>query len=99
MTSPDNAEPIPQQVASLGELVVGDHVEAWVGSVSHCSGTVETIAADLGVLWIREDRIGARRLLDVREHRIHHRSPHPTGSSLRIGDNMKSDLPTPGRYC
>lgn len=99
MTSPDNAEPTYQQVASLGELVVGDHVEAWVGSVLHCSGTVETIAADLGVLWIREDRIGARRLLDIREHHIHHRSPHPTGSSLRIGDNMKSDLPAPGRYC
>lgn len=99
MTSTDNAGPIPQQIASLGELVVGDHVEAWAGSVSHCSGTVETIAADLGVLWIREDRIGARRLLDIREHHIHHRSPHPTGSSLRIGDNMKSDLPAPGRYC
>ena len=99
MTSTDNAEPIPPQIASLGELVVGDHVEAWVGSVSHCSGTVETIAADLGVLWIREDRIGARRLLDIREHHIHHHCPHPTSSSLRTGDNMKSDLPVAGRYC
>lgn len=96
MTSPGNAQSIHQQVASLGELMVGDHVEAWAGSVLHCSGTVETVAADLGVLWIREDRIGARRLLDVREHHLHHRNPRPTRSSPRTGDNMKSDPPTVG---
>jgi hypothetical protein len=49
--------------------------------VLHYSGTVETVAAELGLIWIREDGtdgIGARRLLDVREYQIHRQGPrHP----------------------
>lgn len=62
--------------APIAELVVGQHFQAWTGTALYCSGTVEPLTADLGVPWVREDRIGARRLLDVTVHQIcYHPAP------------------------
>lgn len=71
MTSTDTGQPPPPHATPLTELVVGDRVRAWVGEVLHYTGTVETVAAALGIIWIREDGIGARKLLDARVYRIH----------------------------
>lgn len=78
MTSANSGEPVPLHATPPAELAPGDQVQAWAQEVLHHSGTVETVAADLGVIWIREDGtdgIGARRLLDVREYQIHRQSP------------------------
>lgn len=78
MTSADTGEPAPPHATPPDQLVPGDQVHAWAGEVLHHAGTVETVAAEQGIIWIREDGadgIGARRLLDVREYRIHHHRP------------------------
>ena len=53
----------------------GERVQAWAGEVVHWSGTVETVSAELGVVWIREDGMGARRLLDLDEHQVRPEAP------------------------
>ena len=78
LTSTNTGEPAPPPTTPPAELAPGDQVNAWAQEVLHYSGTVETVAAELGLIWIREDGtngIGARRLLDVREYRIHRQSP------------------------
>jgi hypothetical protein len=76
MTSTNTGGPALPPTTPPAELVPGDQVHAWAQEVLHYSGTVETVAVELGFVWIREDGtdgIGARRLLDVREFRIHRR--------------------------
>jgi hypothetical protein len=78
MTSTNTGEPAPPPTTPPTELVPGDQVTVWAQEVLHYSGTVEIVAAELGFIWIREDGtdgIGARRLLDVREYRIHRQDP------------------------
>ncbi|MFC4903763.1 hypothetical protein [Kocuria oceani] len=71
MTSP-LSKPPAGPATPITELVVGDHIQAWTATTLYCSGIVELLDPDLGVLWVREDPIGARRLLDTEEHQIHH---------------------------
>ena len=53
------------------QLRLGQRVQAQVHGVAHWTGTVETVAVPLGVVWIREDGLGERKLLDLREYQIH----------------------------
>lgn len=57
------------------QLLPGQRVQARVHEVVHWTGTVETVATPLGVVWIREDGLGKRKLLDLREYQV-----HPQGS-------------------
>lgn len=50
------------------ELVPGDQVEAHDG-YGRWQGTVETVAPEHGVLWIRTEAAG-RKLLDMQEHTV-----------------------------
>ncbi|WP_152683264.1 hypothetical protein [Kocuria sp. SM24M-10] len=77
MTSPSPKPPAGPST-SITELAAGDHIQAWTATALYCSGTVELLDPDLGVLWLREDRIGARRLLDTEEHQIHHHPAPPS---------------------
>jgi hypothetical protein len=81
MTSTNTGEPPPPHATPVAELVPGDRVRAWVGEVLHYAGTVETVAIELGVIWIREDGIGARTLLDVGVYRIHRTDPSTSSAS------------------
>ncbi|MEX5237846.1 hypothetical protein [Kocuria arenosa] len=61
--------------ATVDQLRLGQRVQAQGHGVAHWTGTVETIAVELGVVWIREDGVGERKLLDLREYRIHPQDP------------------------
>jgi hypothetical protein len=50
----------------LSSLLAGEQVEAFDEEGRHLSGTVETTAPDLGIVWIRT-HAGERKLLDVQE--------------------------------
>jgi hypothetical protein len=64
------------EVEFLELLTVGEPVEMFDdrGNVQW-RGTVEQIAVELGVAWIRTD-MGERRMLDIREHSVR-RFPRP----------------------
>jgi hypothetical protein len=53
----------------------GQSVQARVHGVVHWSGTVETVSVPLGVVWIREDGLGERKLLDLQEYQVHPQEP------------------------
>lgn len=57
--------------ARVEQLRRGQQVQAQVHGVPHWTGTVETVAVELGVVWIREDGLGERKLLDLREYQVH----------------------------
>lgn len=47
-------------------------MQARVRGVVHWTGTVETVSVPLGVVWIREDGLRLRKLLDLQEYQITH---------------------------
>jgi hypothetical protein len=51
--------------------------QARVHGMVHWRGTVETVPVALGVVWIREDGIGERKLLDLKKYQLH---PHNTSA-------------------
>ena len=55
---------------TVEQVHVGQRVQTQVNGVAHWTGTVETVAAPLGVVWIREDGLGERKLLDLREYQL-----------------------------
>lgn len=57
--------------ATVNHLLPGHRVQARVDGVTHWTGTVETVSVELGVVWIREDGPGERKLLDLREYQLH----------------------------
>lgn len=57
--------------ATVEQLHLGQPVQAQLHGVVHWTGTVETIAVPLRVVWIREDGLGERKLLDLREYQLH----------------------------
>jgi hypothetical protein len=81
MTTTNTGEPPPPHATPVAELAPDDRVTAWVGEVLHYAGIVETVAVELGVIWIREDGIGARKLLDVGVYRIHRTGPSSSSAS------------------
>ena len=56
--------------ATLEQLLPGHRVQAQVHGIPHWTGTVEAVAVPLGVVWIREDGLGERKLLDLREFQV-----------------------------
>ena len=68
LTSTNTGEPAPPPNTPPDELVPGDQVNP----------SAVAAMAEVGLIWIREDGangIGARRVLDVREYRIHRHDP------------------------
>lgn len=59
--------------ATAKQLPLGQRVQAQGHGAAHWAGTVETVAVELGVVWIREDGLGERKLLDLREYQVHPR--------------------------
>ncbi|MGQ1799099.1 hypothetical protein ACT4S5_18485 [Kocuria oceani] len=57
---------------AVEELLPGQPVQARVRGVVHWSGTVETVSVPLAVVWILEDGLGERKLLDLREYQVNH---------------------------
>ncbi len=49
----------------------GQVVQARFRGVVHWTGTVETVSVALGVIWIRENGLGERKLLDLQEYQVH----------------------------
>ena len=56
---------------TVEQLLLGQRVRAQIHGVAHWTGTVETVAVPLGVVWIREDGLGERKLLDLREYQVY----------------------------
>lgn len=48
----------------------GCPVQAWRYDVLHYQGVVEETLLSLGVLWIREDGLGERKMIDLREYHL-----------------------------
>jgi hypothetical protein len=76
----DQAEGPPHEIGEIGgvrvgQLHPGQRVQACVDGVAHWTGTVETVAVALGVVWIREDGLGERKLLDLWEYQLHPQDP------------------------
>ncbi|ALU40096.1 hypothetical protein AS188_10475 [Kocuria flava] len=66
------ADDAPSNIGATGEqLLPGQRVQAQMHGVVHWMGTVETVAIPLGMVWIREDGLGERKLLDLREYQVH----------------------------
>lgn len=61
--------------ATVEHLHLGQQVQVQVHGVPHWTGTVATIAVPLGVVWIREDGMGERKLLDLWEYQLHPQDP------------------------
>lgn len=66
--------------AAIERLLPGQRVQARVHGVVHWSGTVETVSVPLGVIWIREDGLGERKLLNLQHYQVHPDEP-PGGSA------------------
>ncbi|MGQ1797354.1 hypothetical protein ACT4S5_09485 [Kocuria oceani] len=49
----------------------GQVVQARLRGVVHWTGTVDTVSVALGVVWIRENGLGERKLLDLQEYQVH----------------------------
>lgn len=56
--------------AAAEQLLPGQPVQARVRGVVRWSGTVETVSVPLAVVWIRENGLGERKLLDLQEYQI-----------------------------
>lgn len=56
---------------AVDHLRPGQPVQARTHGVVHWTGTVETVSVPLGVVWIREDGLGERKLLDLQEYQVH----------------------------
>ncbi|MGO4192526.1 hypothetical protein AB4Y67_12740 [Arthrobacter sp. YAF17] len=56
---------VSQQVQSMGELSVGDQIEAWHnGKLFHRGEVIRTVA-DTDLFWILDEGTGTRRLIDT----------------------------------
>ncbi|NKX54114.1 hypothetical protein HGG74_06060 [Arthrobacter sp. E918] len=54
----------------MSGLLPGTHIEARDLNDVRCRGRVEDVAPGLGVAWIREDGLGARRIVDLHEYSL-----------------------------
>jgi hypothetical protein len=63
--------PASTRTVPVIELRRGDRIEARHSHQQEYVGIVDVVARDLGVVWIREARLGERKLLDPREHRLY----------------------------
>ncbi|WP_387741515.1 hypothetical protein [Kocuria nitroreducens] len=54
---------------------LGHQVQARVHGVVHRAGTVKTVSTPWGVVWIRENGLGERDLLDLQEYQVQPEDP------------------------
>lgn len=59
------------RLVPITELRRGDRIEARHSYQERYIGIVELVARELGVVWIRETRLGERKLLDPTEHQLY----------------------------
>lgn len=60
----------PETVDACAALKAGDRIEAWRGGSLLHRGTVTQTMPGMGLLWIREDSLYERKLLDMAELQI-----------------------------
>ena len=72
----------------LSTLRPGDHLEAWEHGMLCHAGVVEEVAPELGVVWIREPGLGARKMLSVDQHQL--RTGDPSAPSAPGADDLLS---------
>lgn len=72
-------EPDNGSVCKLSALRPGDHLEAWENGMLRHAGVVEEVAPDLGVVWIRERGLGARKMLSADQHCLRTEKPVTAG--------------------
>ena len=61
-------------IEDLAPVRPGDPIEVWDELSERCTGTVEEVAPDLGVLWVVETRTQTRRMFSTDDCRLRH--PH-----------------------
>ena len=61
----------------LSTLRPGDHLQAWEHGMLCHAGVVEEVAPELGVVWIREPGLGARKMLSADQHQLRMKD-HPS---------------------
>lgn len=59
------------RTVAVTELRRGDRIEARNSHQQRYVGVVDTVARELGMVWIREIRLGERKLLDPSEHQLY----------------------------
>lgn len=52
-------------------------IEAWENGRARFSGTVSEVASHRGIMWVRQDATGLRRLVSARSHRLRRCAPVP----------------------
>ncbi|MFI7581223.1 hypothetical protein [Kocuria kalidii] len=78
-----NSRVMDSRVASTSVMISGRHpgvesmaprpgclIQAWRYDVLHYRGVVEETLLSSGVLWIREDGLGDRKMIDLREYHL-----------------------------
>lgn len=76
----------------LERLRPGDRIQAWERGMLRCTGVVDMVAPELGVVWILESGIGARRMLSVDQYDVRLCAPDgPVGrGSERPADPVRA---------
>ena len=65
----------------LSALRLGEHLEAWENGMLCHTGVAEEIAPELGVVWIRERGLGARKILSTDQYCLRPDKPVTAGES------------------
>lgn len=60
----------PGPLTSCAELQTGDRIEAWTARALQHTGTVDQTLPRMGLVWIYEDPLNERKLLDAAELQI-----------------------------
>ena len=72
-------EPDNGSTCKLSALRPGEHLEAWENGMLCHTGVVEEIAPELGVVWIRERGLGARKMLSADQYCLRTEKPVTAG--------------------
>ena len=72
-------EPDHGSTCQLSALRPGDHLGAWENGVLCHAGVVEEVALELGVVWIRERGLGARKMLSTDQYCLRTEKPVTAG--------------------
>ena len=72
-------EPDHGSTCQLSALRPGDHLGAWENGMLCHAGVVEEVAPELGVVWIRERGLGARKMLSADQYCLRTEKPVTAG--------------------
>lgn len=73
---PNGTERKTSAPSDLHMLEVRDRIEVWADGMPIYSGAVDESAPALGILWIRQDGLGERRLIHCRTYLLHRARDH-----------------------